>query len=242
MTQTSEARFNPAAVDLLTELRDNNCRSWFKANRNRVEELLLIPGRELVVAVGELLRARRPDIMAIPKVDHSIYRLNRDTRFSQDKTPYKNHLALWWWEGEDGRLVSPGFYFHLTPDSVGISVGCYRFSEVGLARWREAIMAPQMGQKFQALTDELKSQGILFSEPDLKRVPPGFDREHSLALWLRYKGFCTWSEEFPHPQEIFGPHCAAYLVSRFMVGIKLHEWLVRTLLGKPRERSTSGNF
>lgn len=224
-----ETGFSPEAVDLLAELRDNNNRDWFQANRERVEKLLLTPAREMVVAVGELLRDKRPQIIADPRTDHSIYRLNRDTRFSRDKTPYKTHLALWLWEGDEGRLSSPGFYFHLSPEGICISVGCYRFSEVGLSRWRQALMHPQKGLKFQEIIQEMKSRGALFREPVLKRIPPGFDREHPLALWLRHKGFFTWQEEAPHPQQIFGQKSASYLVNRFSSSLKLHEWLFKTL-------------
>ncbi|MDL2226884.1 DUF2461 domain-containing protein, partial [Deltaproteobacteria bacterium OttesenSCG-928-M10] len=118
--------FSEETITFLADLRANNNRTWFMENRDRAEKFLLSPARDLVAAVGDLLRRQRPDIVADPRTDRSLYRLNRDTRFSRDKTPYKAHLGVWWWEGAGGRMECPGFYFHLTPDGFGWSVGCYR--------------------------------------------------------------------------------------------------------------------
>ena len=54
-----------------------------------------------VAAIGDKLVKHSPNISAIPKVNGSIFRVNRDIRFSKDKTPYKDHIDLWFWEGDD---------------------------------------------------------------------------------------------------------------------------------------------
>ena len=227
----SDYCLSPESADFLAELRENNNRAWFQENRTRAEELLLVPARELVVEVGELLRRQRPDIIADPRTDRSIYRINRDTRFSRDKTPYKTHLAVWWWEGVEGRLECPGFYFHFTPESIGLSTGCYRFSETGLAGWRRALSDPKKAAAFRRLARDEEKRGAAFSDPELKRVPAGIDKDHPQAEYMRHKGFYTWLEIFPHPPEIFGPDAAEYLYQHFLPSLKLHAWLVDTLGG-----------
>ena len=217
------------AVNFLAELRANNNRAWFQENRDRAEEALLSPARELVVEVGELLRKKRPDIIADPRTDRSIYRLNRDTRFSRDKTPYKTHLALWWWEGQEGRLQCPGFYYHLTPDGWSWSVGCYRFSEAGLDGWRKSLLDPKKAGGFRRIVKDFEKSGAMFSEPELKRAPAGFDPDHPMIEWLRHKGFYSWNEEAPHPVELFEPGAAEFIYERFTAGLKLHDWLVKAL-------------
>lgn len=217
------------AADFLAALRENNDRTWFQAHKDQAETLLMVPARELVAEVGERLRKKRPDLIADPRVDRSIYRLNRDTRFSRDKTPYKTHLALWWWEGTGGRLECPGFYCHLTPETLGLSFGCYRFSEAGLANWRKTMDNPKEMARFQRLVKELEGQGVSFSEPERKRIPAGLAADHPAARWLKHLGFYSWNEDFPHPPEIFGPDAADYLYERFVPGLKLHDWLVKTI-------------
>ena len=221
--------FSRKTVDFLAELRVNNDRTWFMENRDRAEEFLLVPARNLVVEVGELLRAKRPDIIADPRTDRSIYRLNRDTRFSHDKTPYKTHLGMWWWEGFESRMECPGFYFHLTPDGFGWSVGCYRFSAAGLAAWRAALLDPKKAATFKKALKELDQINVGYLPPDLKRAPAGLSPEHPMALWLRYKGFCTWNEAEAHPAELFGPDAAEFIFEHFQPGLKLHDWLVKNL-------------
>ncbi len=221
--------FSRQALSFLAELRENNNRTWFQENRGRAEELLLVPARELIVAVGKLIRLKRPDIIADPRTDRSIYRLNRDTRFSRDKTPYKTHLALWWWEGVEGRLECPGFYLHLDPDFLGLSFGCYRFSDRGLAAWRSALGDPRKTARLRGLLKDLEKAGAPMSAPELKRAPAGYDPAHPAADLLRHKGFFSWAEEFPHPGEIFSGQAAEYIYSRFEAGLKFHDWLVKTL-------------
>lgn len=221
----SEKGLNRESVNFLSELRENNNRLWFQQNRERAEEVLLAPARALVAAVGDLLRKKRPDIIADPRTDRSIYRLNRDTRFSRDKTPYKTHLALWWWEGLEGRLECPGFYLHLTPDSLGLSVGCYRFSERGLGNWRRVLSDAKKASSFMRLARSVEEAGFGFSPPEMKRTPAGYSPDHPAAAWLKHKGLYTWNEEFPQPQEIFGPSAAEYIFSRFEPLIKFHSRL-----------------
>ena len=227
MGQTSSLSLE--ALLFLAELRENNNRQWFHENRERAEAVLLVPARQLVYEVGELLRAKRPNIIADPRTDRSIYRLNRDTRFSHDKTPYKTHLALWWWEGVEGRLECPGFYFHLSPDSLGWSVGCYRFSERGLLNWRRALSDAKKAASFLRLVKSVERAGFDFSPPELKRMPAGFSEDHPAALWLRHKGLYTWNEECPHPKEIFGPSAAEYVFERFQPFLKFHGRLLEIL-------------
>ncbi|MDR3038620.1 MAG: DUF2461 domain-containing protein [Candidatus Adiutrix sp.] len=226
------AGFSRAAVEFLADLRRHNDRAWFAANRDRCEALLLEPARVLVADLGARLRRKRPALIADPRVDRSIYRLNRDTRFSPDKSPYKTHLALWFWEGAAtaARLECPGFYLHLEPDFLGLSVGCYRFNDRGLAAWRTALDEPRAATRLKKLVRALAARGHHPGEPELKRTPAGFAPDHPAAEFLRHKGFYTWSEIRPHPPEIFGPGAAEYLVGHWSAGFKLHAFLAEILV------------
>jgi len=159
---TEFAGFSPATIRFLAALRRHNDRAWFASQKDRCEEVLLGPARDLVAALGHKLQKKRPGLIADPRTDRSIYRLNRDTRFSLDKTPYKTHLALWFWEGPPNaaRLECPGFYFHLAPDFLGLSVGCYRFSDQGLAAWRARMAEPKTAARLKRLVRDLEAAGL----------------------------------------------------------------------------------
>ena len=86
-----------------------------------------------------------PGIHADPRVNGSIFRINRDTRFSKDKTPYKTHLDLFFWEGEGRSRDCPGFFFRMTPRSVVLGAGFHHFDPERLARFRAAVADEQSG-------------------------------------------------------------------------------------------------
>jgi uncharacterized protein (TIGR02453 family) len=116
------------------ELAENNDKLWFDAHRGDYEHHVLGPARYFIVALGDRLKSIAPKIQADPRVNKTLFRINRDTRFRHDKTPYKTHLALWFWEGTRPRMECSGFYFHL----VDFCFGHYK-NMLPLHRWLLAL-------------------------------------------------------------------------------------------------------
>ncbi len=108
--------FPPETIRFLRELRSNNHNAWFDAHRSDYQAFWVAPARAFVVAAGQQLAELAPGIRAEPRVLGSIFRISRDSRFSRDPRPYKDHLDFWFWEGERRRAVS-GFFARLTPRS-----------------------------------------------------------------------------------------------------------------------------
>lgn len=79
--------FGPDTVIFLSELSANNNKAWFDSHRSEYETSYIAPAKAFVGAVGAGLQAIAPGIHAEPKVNGSIFRINRDIRFSRDKTP-----------------------------------------------------------------------------------------------------------------------------------------------------------
>ena len=88
---------NLAGANGLVYIRKNNDRDWFLANKAKYEESVRAPLIELVHEVGTELDEYSPGYVTDPK--RAVYRIYRDVRFSKDKSPYKTHLDLWFWEG-----------------------------------------------------------------------------------------------------------------------------------------------
>src|SRR5215216_5284663 len=118
--------FPPDTLTFLDELRAHNDKQWFEANRSRYEAAYVAPAKAFVEAAGPHLQDIVPGIRAEPNVLGSIFRINRDTRFSPDKRPYKDHLDLWFWEGERKSAVS-GLFLRVSPDGVVIGAGAHAF-------------------------------------------------------------------------------------------------------------------
>jgi uncharacterized protein (TIGR02453 family) len=139
--------FPPELLVFLSDLRANNSREWFQAHRLLYERLLMEPSREFVRAMGAHLKQLGEDIHADPKVHGSIFAINRDTRFSADKTPYKTHLDLWFWQGPGPSRERPGYFFRLTPERLILGAGMHAFSDGALERYRRAVLDDELGQQ-----------------------------------------------------------------------------------------------
>ena len=100
---TPEDALPTATLDFLADLRAHNTRAWFDANRSRYETDFVGPAKDLVTRLAPVLERLSPGIRSEPRVLGSIFRIQRDTRFSPDKRPYKDHLDLWFWHGRAPR-------------------------------------------------------------------------------------------------------------------------------------------
>src|SRR4029453_16326325 len=107
--------FPPEAQRFLDELALNNNKQWFDSHRRDFDDMLLEPAKDFVIEVGAGLQAKvSPGIHAEPRINGSIMRMNRDIRFSKDKSPYKTWFGLWFWEGESRSAECPGYWFSLS--------------------------------------------------------------------------------------------------------------------------------
>lgn len=218
------AGFPPQTIEFLRDLRANNHKDWFHANRDRYEAHYLAPARAFVDAAGAAIRDFAPDIHAEPTVGGSLFRVNRDIRFTSSTEPYKPYLDLWFWEGDRGSAPS-GFYLRLTPETVAIGVGAYQFHPDRLARYRRAVTDPEAGADLQAALDDLRGAGFEIPQPDLKRVPKGFDPDTPHADLLRHKRLFVAGES-DHPGVLGSTRFVTWCARRWARQLPLHRWLV----------------
>lgn len=174
------ANLIPDARAFFAELAAHNTKDWFDANRTRHAEQVRKPAEALAEILSEDL-GRLTGRRLVPKV----YRVNRDVRFSKDKSPYNTHLHILWSFAAEDR---PGFFFALSPASVTFAAGVMAFSSEGLDWARRAIVDdPQPW--LDAVTSARAAGGDLadWGEPPLKRVPKPWDEGHPAADLLRRK-------------------------------------------------------
>ncbi len=218
--------FSPRALAFLAELAVNNRRDWFEAHRAVYDRDLLPAARSLVEALGEGLRPLAPGLVADPRVDRSIFRLYRDTRFSGDKSPYKTHLGLWLWEGPGPRMECSGFYFQLEPDELLLGVGLYLFPPRLLAAYRQEAAAPRTGPALaQAVAQALSAGPYELYGRRYQRVPRGYDSGHPNAELLKHNGLSALFSA-PLPPEVGTPELPAYCLARFRDMLPVHQWLL----------------
>jgi len=120
--------FSAEAVFFLKNLKENNNREWFLARKKDYNRKVLKPASDFVVEMGELLQKISPGVNADPKVNRSIRRIYRDSRYASDQEPYRTYLGIWFWHGVRKAKVSPGYYFELRPEELYLSAGIKTFS------------------------------------------------------------------------------------------------------------------
>lgn len=119
------------------ELSANNNKPWFDANRERYEEEVKKPFRQLVEALTEELSALIPDINR--NTSKAIFRINRDIRFSKNKEPYKLNMAAVFGQGGTTDHKHPSFYIHFGADEIMVGGGKYFCEKEEIAKIRQEI-------------------------------------------------------------------------------------------------------
>lgn len=218
--------FGPDAMAFLEGLEADNTKTYFDANRATYDTEVALPLKQLVIAVGERLAdGPAPEIQFEPKIGKSMFRINRDLRFSKDKTPYHPHLDLAWWQGDHAK-TSPGFILRIRPDVILTGVGVFALADERLSRFRAAVVG-EAGEELDRLVSAATSsiKGASLSEPSRKRVPKGFDADHPRASYLLFDGLHMSATE-PTPASITSGRFAKLVADRLTRYADLHRWLV----------------
>ena len=180
------------SLAFLRALKRNNRREWFQPRKEQYEAAVRAPMLAIVERLAQDLHAVAPEIVVDPKT--AIYRIYRDTRFSENKTPYKTHVAaVFPWRGVP-KHEGAGLYFHVSPDEVWIGGGMYAPQTPQIQAVREHIAANV--RRLRALVESpgfRREVGRLEGER-LQRVPLGFPKDHEAAEFLKYRQFLAGRE------------------------------------------------
>jgi uncharacterized protein (TIGR02453 family) len=225
--ETIFSGFTKETVRFYTALRKNNNRAWFEANRATYDTHVMAPAKLFVTAMGERLKRIVPGIVAIPAVNKSIFRINRDTRFSLDPAPYKTNLGIYFWDGRRSRMESSGFYFGLEPPDLYLGGGMYMIPDNLLGRFRKDVVDKRRGAEITKIVAAIRERkGFSVEGEHYKRVPAGFDPGHVNAELLKNKGLYA-SFETKVPEEFYSEGLADYCFERFEPVVPLHRWLMK---------------
>jgi uncharacterized protein (TIGR02453 family) len=190
---TKDTSFGPELFSFLADLRANNNREWFAANRHRYEEHLLEPALAFINAFAPKLEEISPHFRADTRPSGgSLFRIYRDTRFSKDKTPYKTNLGIHFRHERAKDAYAPGFYLHIGPGEVFAGGGIWHPGTDGATRIREAIVADPERWRQVTRTGAFAKRLELGGD-SLKRVPTWADPGHPFADDLRRKDFFGWA-------------------------------------------------
>jgi uncharacterized protein (TIGR02453 family) len=182
---------NTALFQFLRELRENNHREWFQANKKRYDALLGEYAGRLQQLIDRIA-AFDPEIAGLD-AKSCIFRIYRDIRFSPDKTPYKTHLGAYIAAYGGKASNYAGYYVHLEPDNAFLSGGVWCPPPPLLKKLRQDIYDSMdefleiiENKRFKAVYPALEGEM-------LKRMPAGFPTDYACDHILRHKDFVVSS-------------------------------------------------
>jgi uncharacterized protein (TIGR02453 family) len=180
--------FPKEGIAFLKKLKRNNNRSWFEKHKEEYEDFVKRPMQSLIASLQPHFQKFAPEFDLNPK--RSIFRIYRDVRFSKDKRPYKTHVAAHFvLRGRPKGVSGSGYYVHIEPGEVYAGGGIYMPDSLQLKAIRRAIV--NEADEFLSIVSRKsfkKSFGRIEGEK-LKRMPRGYDENHPMAEWLKYKQF-----------------------------------------------------
>ena len=222
--------FSKHLSNFLNQLKKNNTKEWFLSHKKDYEDYIKYPSEKFVGAMGEKLQTLSPFINAIPKINKSLFRINRDTRFSTDKSPYKTNLGILFWEGQGKRMESSGFYFHLEEKHLMIGCGMHIFPKTQLELFREAIIDKKKKNALKTATQLVLSKGYQLGTRHYKRIPRGFIPTSDFEKeYLLYNGL-TARLESDIPDMLFSSDIIEFTHNHFKNMVPIHEWIMKNLL------------
>lgn len=222
--------FPKEALLFLQSIEQNNTKEWFEAHKDDYTNYILEPSRAFVEEMGEHLQALVPAINAVPKINHSLFRIYRDTRFSKNKAPIKSKIGIIFWQGRHIRMQSSCFYLHFSPKELLVASGIRTFDPDLLAAYRDYIKIDKNREELHRILEALRKKGYRLEEPYYKRLPNGFAKEISHGYLARMKAVAVYHTA--SPSLIYDKKLIPELFTHYENFLPLQQWLYDMTLTK----------
>lgn len=185
------AYFSPATFRFLRALQRHNNRTWFKAHQNDYENRVRGPYLQLIADLQAPVTKISPHYRADPrKVGGSLFRIQRDTRFSGDKAPYKTWAGARIFHERRREIAAPSFYLHVASGDCFVGAGLWHPENHTLRNIRNFIADNPAAWK-RAAHGAVFREHYEFRGESLSRAPQGFPHDHPLLADLKRKSFAA---------------------------------------------------
>ena len=186
------AGIGPRAGRLITELTHRQDKLWYAEHKPEIDTLVYAPLRALFEEAQPKLARFYPR----QPVTLKMFRIHRDVRFSNDKSPFKDHAGAVLMVGRNAEpgTAAGALYLQIGPEE-GAAAGMWAMGPEELARYRRAVLDERSGAQLEKLLRPLLAKGYtIISAAQLTRAPRGVDPTHRRAPLLRHKGLAL---DFP---------------------------------------------
>lgn len=211
------------------QLEKNNTRDWFNSHKSHFESHVRAPMLDLVTRLNNDLRSFAVD-HCVDNPSRALYRIYRDTRFSKDKTPYKDHIAATFHRSQLPRNGAAGLYFSVNHLAVEIAGGVYLSDPADFSILRAALAAhPNQFLRFIHDKKLTRLLGPLRGE-QLQRLPKGYQHHANslIAPYLRHKQL-YWHIDLPASLALT-PKLHSEILTRFRIMMPALNWMNGILL------------
>jgi uncharacterized protein (TIGR02453 family) len=177
------AHLRPEALKFLRALARHNDREWFKPRKTTFDAELKEPMLAIIRKVNEAMESFAPDY--VRPAEKCLFRIYRDTRFSNNKLPYKTHVAAWWMPDGFKKTSGAGFYFHVSAKETVVAAGVWMPDKEQLAAIRHWLL--EHHEDFWKLLQKpaVRKAFAEFEGNALTRPPKGFPKEHPAIELIR---------------------------------------------------------
>lgn len=182
--------FSDRTFRFLRALARHNERAWFHARKQDYEAHVREPLQRLITDLQPDLAAVSLHFRADPRtVGGSLYRIQRDTRFANDKRPYKTWQGARLFHARRQELATPLYYLHIEPGGCFVGAGIWRPESPTLRRIRQFIVDNPAAWKAAAHAPAFRRRYALDDEDRLVRPPRGFPEDFAFIDDLRHRSF-----------------------------------------------------
>lgn len=219
--------FSKDTLQFLEDLKANNNREWFLSNKKRYEEYK----KDYLGLIAEFLAAMKPQdpSLAMLEPKNCTFRINRDIRFSKDKSPYKTHMGIWMNTNSRG-VNAPGYYIHIEKGASFVAGGFWMPEAAELKKIRKeiAFFYEDLEEILSDKNFKKHFDGFTVTETNsLKTAPKDFEKDHPAIQYLRLKGF-TVSKKISD-KELFDKDFVKNAAHALIAIKPLNEFLTRGL-------------
>lgn len=219
--------FSDKTFKFLRALGRNNNRDWFTAHKADYEAHLRQPFLRLIADLQPDLAAISPHYRADPRpMGGSLFRIHRDTRFANDKTPYKTWSGARFFHERSKQVPAPSFYLHVAPGDCFVGGGIWHpepdtqrrirnFMLDNPSGWKQAVRAPAFKRRFELSGDSLV------------RPPRGFPADHELIEDIKRKDFVAGAGL--DDDTVLGPRLRQTVAAQFKALSPLVDYLCASL-------------
>ena len=180
--------FSPTTFDFLMENRFMNSKEWFHEHKEIYDEHVLKPLTELAVALGPTIELMDEKIVTIPKINKAISRIYRDTRFSKDKTLFREGMWLTFKRDKKEFPHYPEFFVAFSPQEFCYGCGYYWAKPETMKCMREMIEAD--APEFKKALKTYENQDIFKIEGESYKRTKYPEYPENIRKWLDNKNIC----------------------------------------------------